>query len=489
MGAEQRVSSYPGGVYRDLILLLEKRGVDFCLLKGTSNLAAIMEGKGDLDLLVHPSHVPEMANSLLEVGFKPARSLVRVPTPAQWHYFRPRRGGGWDHVHLHSAVLCTEQLRTSHLLTSMTEVYLAHSEYRNGIRVPGAGAEYAHLLLKVFNRFASLPDLALLITGRWSPWQEIAAVRARATVHEAAGVLHEAGLALSPDLLSRCDSALAWGRLTPGAIRLGRSVRRRLRPHQLGTRGDWLLDYGRIITNRIGRTWDGGRRRVSRYGGAITAVVGPDAVGKSTAVGAVHDRFAEAFRVKVYHAGKPGPTLKTLPVRIARGIWRLTQRRQSSGTTSAGSLERPSLPHALNAWVVALERRAIVLKAHRQAARGAMVIFDRFPSQVPGGMDGPRLAALSGAPGLRGWLSAREADIYAELSPPHLVLLLTAPVAELLARDGARAKPDGDDYLRQRAVPEAGWGMTRCTRQVEIDSSPGAEAVTERAVDEMWEIF
>lgn len=489
MGADEGLSRDAGGAYHDLLALLEERKVDYCLLKGTNRLSTTLEGNGDLDLLVDPMHLAKMAAVLLALGFKPSRSLLKVPAPAQWHYFRPGVSGAWDHVHLHSSVLCSEQLRASHVLASMTPVYLAHSEYRDGIRLPRPAAEYAHLLLKVYNRFASLPDLALLAMGRWEPWPEIAAVRAGADVQEAAAVIHEAGLDLSPRLLSSCDAALARGRLTARAVSLGLAVRRRLGALRVGSRPDRLLDYSRVLKHRIRRLWDGGKGRASRYGGLVAAVVGPDAVGKSTLVAALSDRFAEVYRVKVYHGGKPGPTVKTLPFRVARRISRLARRASPSHGGSSVGPERLSLRHAINAWALAIDRRATLLEAQRQAALGALVVFDRYPSQVPGGMDGPRLAALSGAPGLRGWLSVREAAIYAGFTPPDLVLRLTAPVSELLARDGHRRQPDGDEYLRQRAAPDAGWDMVRQYRQVEIDSSSGPEAVRERALAEIWSIF
>lgn len=488
MGASR--ASPQTGVYADLFSYLEQRGIPYCVLKGTHELSETLEGRGDLDLLTPPADLADIGQALLALGFKPARSLAGPSAPAQWHYFRPRPGGGWDHVHLHSAVVCSEQLRTSHLLSSMTPVYLAHSEQVNGVRVPEPGAEYGHLMLKVFNRFASLPDLALFASGRWDPWPEIAVIRSRATVDEAAQILDEAGIELSAGLLRRCDRALARGRLTPSAILLGWLVRRRLAPLRVSSWIERLVDYFRIGGERVRRKWSRRTSRVSRYGGVVVAVVGPDAVGKSTLVSRLATRFGEVYRVSVFHGGKPAPTLRTLPLRMARNWWRLVRRtpQPSVGFTSSSTTELPSLAQAVNAWALALDRRAVLAEATREAARGTLVLFDRYPSQVAGGMDGPRLAAISEG-GVRGWLSQREAEIYDAFIPPDLVIRLSAPVSELLARDGTRTRPDGTDYLLSRASAVASWDMDRECRVVELTTTASPDEVQEGAVAAVWKVF
>lgn len=489
MGA-RRVSSQIG-VYADLLAALDERGMLYCVLKNTHKLPETLDGRGDLDLLTVPADLADMGQTLLELGFKPARTLAGPSAPAQWHYFRPRLGGGWDHVHLHSAVVCSEQLRTSHLLSSMTQSYLAHSHHVDGIRLPEPGAEYAHLILKVFNRYASVPDLILLATGRWDPWPEIAAVRSRAAVAEASQVLSKSGIELSPRLLEGCDQVLARGRLSPRGVFLGWLVRRRLASWRVASRAERLGDYSRIGAERVRRKLNGRTSRVSRYGGLVVAVVGPDAVGKSTLVSGLASRFAAVYRVRVLHGGKPAGTWRTLPLRIARDLWRLL--RSESGSSAVGSApsdsERPSLAQAINAWALAIDRRATLAKATREAAGGSLVLFDRYPSQVPGGMDGPRLRALTDTRGVRGWLSQREAEIYSRFVPPDLVIRLSAPVSELLARDGSRDRPDGDGYLRLRASPDAGWGMERECRLVDLVTTTTPQEVQDRAVAEIWKVF
>ncbi|MGH8944751.1 MAG: hypothetical protein ACRDVL_01210 [Acidimicrobiia bacterium] len=489
MGA--RRGSLTIGVYGDLISSLEEREIAYCVLKGTHHLAERLEGHGDLDLLTDPSHLAEMWVTLLELGFKPARRLVAPQAPAQWHYFRPGVAGGWGHIHLHSAVVCSEQLRTSHLLPSMTQAYLTRSGHVDGVRVPDPGAEYAHLILKVFVRFASIPDLALLLTGRWNPWPEIAAVRSRSGIVDAIQVLDEAGIEVSPRVLTRCDRALARGRLTVGAIFLGLAVRRGLADSRVSSWPRRLFDYVRIGVERLGRAFHGRGYRVPRHGGMIAAVVGPDAVGKSTVVSGLASRFATVYRVSVLHGGKPAVTWRTLPLRIARNLWRLVRRRSdsSAGAAASSASDRPSLVQALNAWALAMERRATLAKATREAARGSLVLFDRYPSQVRGGMDGPRLSALSTASGVGRWLSDKESEIYAGFIPPDLVIRLSAPVADLLDRDATRTKPDGDSYLRLRASPEAGWGMDRECRVVDLTTTDTPDVVQDRVVAEIWKVF
>ncbi len=89
------------------------------------------------------------------------------------------------------------------------------------------------------------------------------------------------------------------------------------------------------------------------------------------------------------------------------------------------------------AAVVALEKRSKLLAARRGAARGLLIVADRYPqNQDPAYSDGPLLHRLKWAPE---WLRQFEVGSYelAAKLPPDLVIKLEVEAATL-----ARREPD-----------------------------------------------
>lgn len=142
------------------------------------------------------------------------------------------------------------------------------------------------------------------------------------------------------------------------------------------------------------------RRRVFRSqlknklgnGGTMIAVVGGDGAGKSTAIEGLYDWLSKDFEVAKMHIGKPEWSKTTI---FIRGILKIGQ--MIGLYPFIGSLEEvieikslvpPGYPWLVRAVSTARDRYWCYVRARRFAAKGGVVIIDRFPLSQIKTMDG-----------------------------------------------------------------------------------------------------
>ncbi|MCR4267836.1 hypothetical protein [Nitratireductor sp. ZSWI3] len=172
-------------------------------------------------------------------------------------------------------------------------------------------------------------------------------------------------------------------------------------------------------------------------GGLVIAIVGPDGVGKSTQA----ERLAQVFRWKfgcmnVYAGTGDGHGWwfrKLLGRLLLRRRAQLKSAiRNGDGKTDGRGWLADILAVGLGMWgiLIALERHAMVKRAHRWAARGFIVISDRWPQALQRGiLDGPMIPPgpyrLPGPAAL----ARREQALYRQMHAmrPHLTVHLIAP--------------------------------------------------------------
>jgi hypothetical protein len=160
--------------------------------------------------------------------------------------------------------------------------------------------------------------------------------------------------------------------------------------------------------------------------------------------------------VRAAHLGKPPATALTLLPNLARRLLarlapRLKARARQGVGSSGGEPGGTGLLHALRAVLLAWDRAALARRLARQAARGWVVVCDRYPSPVVGAADSARLAPPTGG-GPGAWLARLEQALYRRVPPPSLLVRLTAPLAVAVERNRERYKVDkeSDVYVTNR---------------------------------------
>jgi thymidylate kinase len=140
--------------------------------------------------------------------------------------------------------------------------------------------------------------------------------------------------------------------------------------------------------------------------------------------------------------------------------------------------------YALRAVTIAWDRRQLLVKARRQAANGELVICDRYPSEIVGSPDSPRLQPVLAQEGIRhriyNWLAHLEHQLYQQISPPDIVLRLTVSVETAKRRNQERIKlnKETDSYVEFRHHQNKNWCRSGTKYIYDIDTEqPFAETI------------
>src|SRR5205823_11720940 len=188
---------------------------------------------------------------------------------------------------------------------------------------------------------------------------------------------------------------------------LGRALASRLRPHLRYRSPLAIVLRTRHLCTRVWLALRRARRTETLLsGGAVVGVVGSDGSGKSTLVREVSRWLGEFLSVATVHGGKPPPTAVTLAPRALLPLLRRLMPRyrlsrleadaEEGSTTGLETMRRGRLfiLYALRAVMVGYERKRLLVRAHRKAAAGMLVIADRYPTRQPGVPEGPALHFL-----------------------------------------------------------------------------------------------
>src|SRR5512132_790211 len=124
------------------------------------------------------------------------------------------------------------------------------------------------------------------------------------------------------------------------------------------------------------------------------------------------------------------------------------------------------------------------------SARGAVIVFDRYPSVEPGNIDSPQLAARlhDTAPNsILGYLVTLEKRVYQNMPAADPILRLTVPVDVAVMRNENRVKAgkESESYIRMRHQ-DADRCLYRAAKEMKIDTSGSLEQTLKEARTAIW---
>lgn len=470
---------------------LAARDISYCLWKGRGELEDSLRGEEDFDLLIHRRDAPAFTRALAECGFEPVLDPTKTPHPSMVQYI------GMDpDTHrfvqidaYHRVITGTKFVKAWHF--PLENALLASRRHDRNIRLPDADAELVVMVLRKIIKSGSLMD-RLALPEHYTPpaiRRDLERVLRDADEARAADLVREHLPAVDPSLWADCLEALRTGATPWRRFVLRTRLLRQLRSYRcVGSITTWWHRL-RVVARRIARG-RGARRGTKRMttGGAVVALVGPEATGKSTLVRELGGWLGKTFRVRTAHLGKPPSSWLTAIPNLALPLMRRAFRRHRTDRlpdAHDGEPVRPSPLFAARCLMVAFDRYVTARTLHAQAGRGDLVLCDRYPSPQVGAMDSARLR-LDGARGWRAWAARLEQELYRKIPPPDLVLELSAPPDVAVRRNRERDKPtkESDEQVLRRHA--AGQVPTFPAVTLPLQTDDSLDRTLARAKGAVW---
>jgi thymidylate kinase len=484
----------------DLARGLAIAGVRYCRWKAHSNPARIMSGEGDLDLLVHRADLGVFLRVATKAGFKRVANGLEADPPHEMHLYGVKADTGvLLHVHAQSALFANDSpLRRA--LPCIDEFVLCNSTHRRDWleAMPAAkpAAALIAFVLQAMEAYGKVSELPRLFVRKEAREAKLQAMLRMDGATDWRALLGDALPTVPPELFAECVEALSRPTSWLHRYRVAQRLRGALRSGPAGPldspRGvNAVLGLLRTLRKRMlhGR----GSPKQFPDGGRVVAIVGPDASGKSTMVSATTRWLGTVFRVQTAHLGKPPSAWLTLLPNLAMRVMRvvtpqLRTTREDAMRDGEARARGRGLLYSLRAVILAWDRRALALRLAGQAARGWIIVCDRYPSPVVGAPDGARLPEPpEGATGLRAWLARLEQRLYRDVPAPDIVVCLSAPlnVAIDRNRDRVKAGKETAEFVTRR---HASFFLPAFlgARSIELDTNQAQSATVQSLYRKVW---
>lgn len=436
--------------------------------------------------MIHDDDVNRFIEIVVGLGFREA--LVTRPQHVdgiRHFYGLDERSGRLVDVHAHERLVIGDDA-TKNYHVPIEHAYLASTIVAGPFAIPEPEMELTLLVVRMILKHGT-PEALLTGRGRLSAGErrELAHLERLIDLASLRTGLARSGF-LDAELIERCRRSLDPHTPLRSRVRTWSLLRPRLAPYARRARAAdvWLQASRRVAGRSRRHVLHRPRRKRPASGGAVIAVVGSDGAGKSTAIRGLSQWLAPVFWVSNVHLGKP----RRSPAWLAlRGIARIARslRPARDGTVQRapgpGPLASPGVISTLTAVATARDRRRASDRAHRLAARGAIVLCDRYPMPQLA-TDGPRLGRTH--EGAEGMVAIRSETMerwsYERIRRPDITLVLRIDPEVAVSRRPA----DDPSVIRGRSQEILGAGWPHDVVQIDA-GAPAAEVLAELKA-EIW---
>jgi thymidylate kinase len=376
---------------------LETEGITYCHWKSNNALDRSANGDNDLDLLVERADIPQFTGILYRLGLKQAEAPTIKQLPGVLDYF------GYDktadkviHVHAHYQLVLGHDM-TKNYRIPIEKQYLESACQRDLFKVPAVEYEFIIFVIRMIIKHSTW-DVILARQGRLNKAEreELAYLQAGIDQDRLLEILNKDLPYIDQSLFANCIQALQPSSSFLMRVKVGYQLQGRLKAH---TRYPLMKDSFLKLWRRVSLAF---RRRLfkssAKYrlssGGAMIAILGGDGAGKSTAVDGLCKWLSKDFETTRIHMGKPSWSWTTITIRgiikIGSILGLYPGASSSRETLIQKSLISPVYPQLLREICIARDRYHTYLKSRRLAAKGGLVVLDRFPLPQIQLMDGPQ---------------------------------------------------------------------------------------------------
>jgi len=426
---------------------LAEEDMAYCHWKSNNALDRSARGDNDLDLLVSRNDAPRFTELLYRLGFKRVKAPTEKQMPGVLDYF------GYDaeadrmvHVHAHYQLILGHDMTKNYRLP-IERPYLELAVQGDLFKVPAPEFEFIVFVIRMTFKHSTWDAIlgregALTTAER----RELVYLQARVNQDRVAGLLQRHLPYISIEMFNNCLQALQPACSTWTRAKVSRELQTQLQAnaHYALSVEPLLKLWRRAALFIRRRVFKSATKYQFEWGGTMIAIVGGDGAGKSTAVEALYAWLSKHFETGCVHLGKPAWSWATIAI---RGVLKIGQilglypvEASVPETLEQESLVSPGYPWLVREVCRARDRYWTYVKARRFAAKGGLMICDRFPLPQIQLMDGPqarrfirqlmegpqtqRFMSPRPASRLAKFLVQREESYYHQMAWPEIVIVL-----------------------------------------------------------------
>jgi len=421
---------------------VKQSGIRLAVWKNRNKIEESLTGGFNIDVLVQEKDKPRLELILSQFGFFEADSKQKS-FPGITHYFR-LTAGELLHIHLYYRLVTGESSLKEYDLPLVDYVLeQTCDDEKFGINVVNDQAAVYLFILRHYLKSGSL-------VGRRSYKKKILEEKEDCGVND--DMLMSAKFASDPlgivPLIKKEEIVGGGIPSLASSLRIKwylRSYQRRSSLYFVFKRNLPVILHKLGIGQSIKK-----KKKLLRPTGAVIAITGSEATGKSTMVAKVINNLAAQFEVVYAHVGKPPIYFTTFLGALMRIVKGLKQNNNSiSNEKNCSDPEKPHknlndtrlITRVMNiakSLEVALSRLILTNRLTNKASRGSLVITDRWPSMNSGKMDGARINPTDGL--IERLASCCEMWIYNKMPAADLAIILSVPLDVALERNAQRDK-------------------------------------------------
>jgi thymidylate kinase len=448
--------------------LAEER-IHYCHWKSNEGLVHSASGSNDLDLLVSRRDSQHFTEILHNLGFKEARLIRRRDHPGVLHYYGlDEESGRLVHVHAHYQLVLGDDATKNYRLP-LEEPYIATAVRGYLFMVPAPEFEFTIFIIRMVLKHATWDAILRLRSSLSETEQrELVYLRSHVDLKQVRTIMNQHLPFIDDALFDDCVQTLEANHSILFRMQTGHRLHRSLSAHARRHRGVdtflrlWLRGYGKVLRYLLRRP----REKRMANGGALIAVVGGDGAGKSHVVEEIRTWLRGDFLTVRVHLGKPRQSLSSIVIKgvilVGRRLGMFSSTKVRPYTIlSQESAVVPGYPWLIWHLLTARDRYRAYVRARRAAAKGALVICDRYPLREIKLMDGPAMASIARSPA-RNSLVRRIIDLertyYERIRDPDVLFVLRIDPNLAVQR-----KPEEDEAFvtaRCNEVWKADWEGT-----------------------------